>query len=88
MTAVHFYMYFFQHLENLVCVADSVKDYQCSEFVTSVFLREQRLALSEIAHHITKLLRFGVDEHALYHYDLHLANSLNVHNLEPKLKEI
>ncbi|XP_075972913.1 ferritin heavy chain B-like [Anticarsia gemmatalis] len=62
-----------EQIEEVIKVADEVKDYQCSDFLTSVFLAEQIESINEMAGHVTILTQLNKDTHALYHYDLELA---------------
>ncbi|CAG4964560.1 unnamed protein product [Parnassius apollo] len=62
-------------LENIVNVAESVNDYQCADFITSVYLAEQMASINEFSHHITNMSRICGDEHAIYHYDQTLLKS-------------
>ncbi|XP_011553885.3 ferritin, heavy subunit [Plutella xylostella] len=68
-------------LEDVVKVAETANDYECADFVTSVFLKEQFKSINEMAHHVTRLARLK-DEHAIYHYDLELCKS---HPYTPKI---
>ncbi|CAK1578385.1 unnamed protein product [Parnassius mnemosyne] len=62
-------------LENIVKVAESVNDYQCADFITSVYLAEQMASINELSHHITNMSKICGDEHAVYHYDQRLLKS-------------
>ncbi|KAI5636699.1 ferritin-like domain-containing protein [Phthorimaea operculella] len=61
-------------LLDLVSAAESVKDYQCADYVTSVFLADQMKSLNEFSHHVTRLSRLS-DENSFYLYDLELAKT-------------
>lgn len=67
-------IWYFQLLENLVSVAEKAKDYQCADYVTSVFLSEQIKSIDKFAHHVTQLGRL-CDEPSLYLYDSKLAET-------------
>lgn len=56
-------------------MAESVKDYHCADYVTSVFMAEQMRSVNEMSHHVTKLAKLCDNEHALYHYDMKLAKN-------------
>ncbi|KPJ01973.1 Soma ferritin [Papilio xuthus] len=62
-------------LENVVAVAEKVDDYQCADFITSVYLAEQMASINELSHHVTNMDRLCGDEHAVYQYDLQLLKS-------------
>ncbi|XP_068628076.1 ferritin-2 heavy chain-like [Battus philenor] len=62
-------------LENIVQVAEKVNDYQCADFITSVYLAEQMESINEFSHHITNINRLSCDEHAVYQYDLQLLKT-------------
>ncbi|CAH2063198.1 unnamed protein product, partial [Iphiclides podalirius] len=62
-------------LENIVTLAEQVKDFQCADFITSVYLAEQMTSVNELSHHVTKMERLCGDEHAIYHYDLTLLKA-------------
>lgn len=70
-------------LEEIVSQAEQVKDYQCADYITSVFLDDQIKSINEFCQHLTKIARLSKDEHGLYQYDLHLCKT---HPYESKMK--
>lgn len=56
-------------------MAEQVKDFQCADFITSVYLAEQMSSVNEFSNHVTNINRLCGDEHAIYHYDLTLLKT-------------
>lgn len=55
--------------------AERFKDYQCADFITSTFLKDQMISIHELSQHVTVLNRLCGDEHALWDYDQYLSKS-------------
>lgn len=56
-------------------IAESEKDPQCADFITSKFLAEQMNSIDELTKHFVNLTKLSNNEHALYDFDLRLAKS-------------